>query len=159
MKTDFGKEIFFDGKDGLVQDDWNIYWSGQNKTSGKIYDVFADFYRNNIIRPALNHFIFKHFTKSSSILHARCGSGKVDTDIVKSYNVTALDISYTALQIYDSVNPQRSRLVQASIFETPFESNSFDGIYNLGVIEQLFYTRELSCLFHYQNISTFHFSP
>ena len=135
MRTDFGKEIIFDGRDRIVQEDWNVYWSSQNKTSGKIYDGFADFYRNNIIRPALNHFVFKHFDKNTTILHAGCGSGKVDTDIVNLYNLTALDISYSALQIYESVNPQKARLVQASIFATPFGDNSFDGIYNLGVME------------------------
>ena len=135
MKTDFGKELIFEGKDKLVQEDWNIYWSGQDKTSGKIYDKFAEFYRDNIIKPALNHFIFKHIPPSGSILHAGCGSGQVDTDIVNSYKVTALDISYNALKIYESVNPQKARLVQASIFATPFENNAFDGIYNLGVME------------------------
>jgi len=129
------KEIIFTGKDREVQEDWNIYWSNQNKTTSQVYDKFADFYRNNIIRPALNYFIFKHFSRKSEILHAGCGSGKVDTDIVDLYKVTALDISYTALQIYESVNPKKAKLIQASIFETPFENESFDGIYNLGVME------------------------
>lgn len=130
----FGEKIFA-GKDREVQEDWNIYWSNQNKASSKIYDVFANFYRNNIIRPALNHFVNKHFEPKSNILHAGCGSGKVDTDIVDLYHVTALDISYTALQIYEQVNPQKATLIQASIFEMPFENESFDGIYNLGVME------------------------
>ncbi|MBC7389800.1 MAG: class I SAM-dependent methyltransferase, partial [Opitutaceae bacterium] len=129
------KEIIFTGKDKEVQDDWNIYWSNQNKTTGRIYDKFADFYRNNIIRPALNFFIFKYFKTNTEILHAGCGSGKVDTDIVDLYKVTALDISLPALHIYESVNPKKAKLIQASIFELPFENESFDGIYNLGVME------------------------
>ncbi len=129
------KEIFFDGKDKVVQEDWDIYWSEQDKASNKTYDVFANFYRNNIIKRALNHFIFKHFTKGQTLLHAGCGSGKVDTDIVNNYQVTALDISYTALRIYDSVNQQKAKIVQASIFEMPFDNETFDGVYDLGVVE------------------------
>ncbi len=128
-------ERFFEGKEGEVQKDWDIYWSAKNKTSNKIYEVFADFYRNYIIKPALNHFIYKHLQKNTSLLHAGCGSGKVDTDIVNNYQVTALDISYPALQIYDRVNQQKAEIIQASIFDMPFEDGTFEGIYNLGVME------------------------
>jgi ubiquinone/menaquinone biosynthesis C-methylase UbiE len=125
----------FEGKEGEVQEDWDVYWSNQNKTSNKVYDVFADFYRNNIIKRALNYFLNKHFDLGAKVLHAGCGSGKVDKDVVNKYQITALDISYPALKIYDSVNHQKAELVQASIFEMPFSNDSFDGIYNLGVME------------------------
>jgi ubiquinone/menaquinone biosynthesis C-methylase UbiE len=133
LSEEFNKT--FEGKDKEVQQDWDIYWSEQDKTSNKTYDVFANFYRNNIIKRGLNYFIFRHFTKGQKLLHAGCGSGKVDTDIVDNYEVTALDISYPALKIYDSVNKQKAKIIQASIFDMPFEDNSFDGIYNLGVLE------------------------
>lgn len=135
MKNNSDKEKIFLGKDRDTQQDWDIYWGKQDKSSNKTYDKFADFYRNNIIKKALNHFIFKHFEKGAKLLHAGCGSGKVDTDIVNNYKVTALDISYPALKIYDSVNQHKSELVQASIFEMPFADNTFDGLYNLGVLE------------------------
>ncbi len=134
-KVNDKKEIVFEGKDRAVQQDWDVYWSEQDKASNKTYDVFANFYRNNIIKRGLNYFIFKHFTKGQTLLHAGCGSGKVDTDVVNNYQVTALDISYPALKIYDAVNQHKAKIVQASIFEMPFEDESFDGIYNLGVIE------------------------
>jgi ubiquinone/menaquinone biosynthesis C-methylase UbiE len=128
-------EKIFEGKEREVQEDWDIYWSKQNKTSNKLYEVFANFYRNQIIKPALNHFIFKHFEKDTNLLHAGCGSGKVDADLVNAYKITALDISYPALQIYDKVNKGKASLVQASIFQLPFPENHFNGVYNLGVME------------------------
>lgn len=134
-KLNAENEIVFVGKDRNVQQDWDVYWSAQDKSSNKTYDVFANFYRNHIIKRALNYFIFKHFPNGQTLLHAGCGSGKVDTDIVNNYKVTALDISFPALKIYDSVNQQKATLVQASIFEMPFEDNLFDGIYDLGVME------------------------
>jgi ubiquinone/menaquinone biosynthesis C-methylase UbiE len=125
----------FEGKEQAIQADWDVYWSAKSKTSNKIYEVFANFYRNQIIKPALNYFIKKHFAPQQQLLHAGCGSGKVDTDLVAQFQVTALDISYPALQIYEAVNPGKASLVQASIFELPFEEATFDGIYNLGVME------------------------
>lgn len=135
MKNKLEDEIIFEGKDRNVQQDWDVYWSEQEKTSNKVYEIFANFYRNNIIKRALNYFIFKHFTKGQTLLHAGCGSGKVDTDIVDNFNVTALDISLPALKIYDSVNQHKAKIVQASIFKMPFADETFDGIYDLGVIE------------------------
>jgi ubiquinone/menaquinone biosynthesis C-methylase UbiE len=129
------EEIKFTGKDESVQNEWNIYWSKKSKTSNKIFEIFANFYRNYIIKPALNHFIIKHFAAKSNLLHAGCGSGKVDTDLVNLFDITALDISLPALHIYKSVNNDKASTVQASIFNIPFNDNSFDGIYNLGVME------------------------
>jgi len=125
----------FQGKELVVQEDWDIYWDNKGQPSNRIYDLFANFYRNNIIKPALNFFITKHFTRKSKILHAGCGSGKVDQDLVSLFQITALDISYPALKIYNQVNPNKAQLIQASIFALPFEEGSFDGIYNLGVME------------------------
>jgi ubiquinone/menaquinone biosynthesis C-methylase UbiE len=128
-------ELLFEGKEREIQQEWDVYWSAKNEASSKIYEIFADFYRNTIIKPTLNHFIYQFLPKGSSVLHAGCGSGKVDQDIVFSYNVTALDISYLALQIYDRINLQKALLIQASIFDMPFENDSFEGVYNLGVME------------------------
>ena len=145
-------EIRFGGNDESVQKDWDIYWSKQSKTSNKIYEVFANFYRNRIIKPALNHFITKHCVKGIKLLHAGCGSGKVDTDLVNWYQVTALDISYPALRIYDQVNGGKADLVQASIFDMPFEDNSFDGIYNLGVMEHFTEEEIIKILLEFKRI-------
>jgi ubiquinone/menaquinone biosynthesis C-methylase UbiE len=125
----------FEGKEAAVQADWDVYWSSQQKVSNKVYEVFADFYRNRIIKPALNHFIYRHFPSSSTLLHAGCGSGKVDMDVIQRYHITALDISAAALKIYKEVHPQQVNLVQASIFQIPMEDGQYDGIYNLGVME------------------------
>ena len=66
-KVNDKKEIVFEGKDRAVQQDWDVYWSEQDKASNKTYDVFANFYRNNIIKRGLNYFIFKHFTKGQNL--------------------------------------------------------------------------------------------
>src|SRR5205823_3694072 len=49
--------------------------------------------------------------------------------------ITAVDISTEALRIYSRNNPQASELKHASIFDLPTANESFDGVYNLGVVE------------------------
>lgn len=59
----------------------------------------------------------------------------MDTDINKYASITALDISKDALRLYQSFNGKSSQTVHGSILDIPLEENSFDGIYNLGVLE------------------------
>ncbi len=122
--------------DGHDQEaEWEEYWSAQEKNKKRMYDVIAVFYRKYIIKPALNHFIKTTFAPGSSILHAGCGAGQVDTDVVRWAKVTALDISPKALERYRALHGDQVTLKHGSIFELPFEDDSFDGIYNLGVME------------------------
>ena len=115
---------------------WDEYWK-QNKKKPilLVYDLVASFYRKFIIRPALNHIIFKYFNSESNLLHAGCGGGQVDVDICENINITALDISSIALSQYKKTNPNVEKLNHGSIFSIPVIDSSFDGIYNLGVME------------------------
>lgn len=122
-------------KEEEIKKDWDTYWSAQENSSNAVYDVFANFYRNHIIKPYLDHFLKKHLKKGQKVLHAGCGSGKVDANIVDYLTITALDISPPALEIYKSVNKNKAQVVEGNIFSLPFENESFEGIYNLGVIE------------------------
>jgi dolichol-phosphate mannosyltransferase len=116
--------------------DWNSYWSGkENKPTLLVYDLIAAFYRKFIIKPSLNRFIFGNFAADSRLLHAGCGSGQVDRDIGEKIGISALDISPAALSIYKKANKNYRELILGSIFDMPVEDGSFDGIYNLGVME------------------------
>ena len=87
---------------------WDEYWS--KKKSKKIYDFIAYYYRNLLIRPSLDYHINKFFKKKSLILHAGCGGGQVDENIIKIINIHALDISPNALKVYENNNPKVSKL-------------------------------------------------
>ena len=69
------------------------------------------------------------------MLHAGCGGGQVDVDISENINITALDISSIALNQYTKNNPNVKKIMHGSIFSVPVPDCSFDGIYNLGVME------------------------
>jgi ubiquinone/menaquinone biosynthesis C-methylase UbiE len=46
-----------------------------------------------------------------------------------------IDISMEALSLYKKVNKDACELIHGSLFDIPRENESFDGIYNLGVLE------------------------
>ncbi len=122
-------------KDKIIEQDWDAYWGSKNKRTSATYDFLAGIYRRLIVKNILNHFVFKYFPKGAKVLHAGCGSGQVDVDIAKHIDITALDISNNALIIYKQVHGDKCKTVQGNIFSLPFPDESFDGVYNLGVLE------------------------
>ena len=114
---------------------WGGYWSEKTKPTLLVYDLIAAFYRKFIIKSSLNHFILKYFDADARLLHAGCGSGQVDRDIGAKIRISALDISTQALTIYKKANKRYRELIHGSIFAIPVDSATFDGIYNLGVME------------------------
>lgn len=114
---------------------WEQYWAEKSKAGGVVYDAIATVYRNLVIKRRLNRFIRKHFPPGSQMLHTGCGSGQVDRDLGREMAITALDISAPALRLYRKSNPHAKALKHASIFSLPFADESFDGVYNLGVVE------------------------
>src|ERR1035437_6228521 len=86
---------------------WDHYWS--SKKTRILYDIIAEIYRRVLIRPSLNHFIKKSFKPGDVVLHAGCGSGQVDANITKYIQISALDISPNALEIYKKENGPQAK--------------------------------------------------
>ena len=118
-----------------TREEWDIYWKGQEHSGKWLYDLIAAFYRRFIIRPAVNHFLSKHFAEKAHVLHAGCGSGAVDTDMAKKLKITALDLSPAGLTEYARFHPGHEDFILGSIFEIPAEPGTYNGIFNLGVME------------------------
>lgn len=100
-----------------------------------LYDLIAVSYRRFIIKRSLNHFAHHCFLPDSQILHAGCGSGEVDADIRRDFDISALDFSVPALSIYRKHHGDGARLLHGSIFDIPVSAGTYQGIYNLGVME------------------------
>jgi dolichol-phosphate mannosyltransferase len=121
---------------GLIDpQNWDSYWNDKSDTGGAIYETIAGIYRRGVIKPNLDAAIRGTFPVGSSLLHAGCGSGQVDTDLQREMRITALDISPGALRRYSRNNPNAVEVKHGSIFDLPFANSSFDGVYNLGVVE------------------------
>jgi ubiquinone/menaquinone biosynthesis C-methylase UbiE len=114
---------------------WDRYWGGDVLRGRRfLYNLAASFYRRFLIKPSLNHFVKKYFKKRSQILHAGCGGGEVDDNIRNFVSITALDFSQKALEKYKRKN-RTNKLICGDIRSIPLKTSSFDGIYNLGVME------------------------
>jgi dolichol-phosphate mannosyltransferase len=121
---------------GLVDSQsWNDYWNKKNVSSTAAYDLVATVYRNAIIRRRLEATIQREFGTGAKLLHAGCGSGQVDARLHEHARITAVDISSSALDLYRSYNPPADDVRHANILDLPFAAGSFDGAYNLGVVE------------------------
>ena len=114
---------------------WDDYWVKKNQPTLLVYDLIATFYRKFIIKRALNLYTQKYFHTGANILHAGCGSGQVDVDIRDNFRITALDISRAALKIYHKINKTHVEFLHGSIMAIPTPDDSYDGVYNLGVME------------------------
>lgn len=114
---------------------WDTYWRRKQRKSTLTYEAIAATYRNLVIKRRLNSVIRDEFAEGSSLLHAGCGSGQVDVDLHGYARITAVDISVPALEIYSKENPEASAIRHASVFNLPFPDGTFDGAYNLGVVE------------------------
>jgi len=114
---------------------WDTYWTVKSGGIVLFYGLIAGLYRRAIIKRNLNRVIQREFTPNSSLLHAGCGSGQVDADIRHLMHLTALDISPAALRLYRRNNPVAVEVSHGSIFNLPFPDASFDGVYNLGLMD------------------------
>lgn len=117
---------------------WEKYWEGDILRGKRfLYDLVASFYRQYLIKPSLNCFVKTYFRKNSKILHAGCGGGEVDMDIRSFVKIIALDFSQNALNKYNSRygKKKKIKIVLGDVRSLPFRGSSFDGIYNLGVME------------------------
>jgi len=115
--------------------DWNAYWEQKEAPSTIAYELVAAVYRKTFIQRRLNHWIRRTFAPGAKLLHAGCGSGQVDRDVQGEVRITAVDISVAALDLYQCNNPRAAEVRHASIFALPFAAESFDGYYNMGVLE------------------------
>jgi len=125
---------------------WDAYWEDSGYRGKWLYDGIAACYRQFIIRPALNYFVFRYFPSRVCVLHAGCGSGQVDVQISKAMHLTAIDISGTALRKYALCHQTPVNLLQGTIDRLPILDRSYDAIFNLGVMEH-FKTAELERIF------------
>lgn len=122
---------------------WNRYWEGKGIKSKRFaYDFVASFYRRYLIKPCLNHFTGKYFKKNGSVLHAGCGGGEIDLDAQKNFKITALDFSPNAIKKYEKLYRGKSVIVKGDVRSLKFKNNTFDGIYNSGVLEH-FYEKDI----------------
>jgi dolichol-phosphate mannosyltransferase len=120
----------------LMRELWDNYWGSKGRNVERsTYDIIASFYRNHLIKPTLNHFIRGTFPPHAELIHAGCGGGEVDKDVVRYAKVTAVDISPNAIAKYRANHGAYAECMIMDIFNLSRIGPRFDGLYNLGVME------------------------
>ena len=114
---------------------WDRYWLGKSDGGSGIYQMIAAFYREFIIKPSLDRFLNQTFSSGATLLHAGCGGGHMDFQIIERFNLTALDISPVALDQYTALHGRGAELINGDLFQMPVDDASFAGLFNLGVME------------------------
>lgn len=112
------------------------------KSFGEEWDRFNDFSDHEIDRIGNEYFDIvsdKHLNKNSYVLDVGCGSGRWSRFISKKVHfVEAIDPSSA---VVNAVNMTGScgnvRVTQASVDYIPFENNSFDFVFSLGVLHHI----------------------
>jgi len=136
-----------------LRDEWDAYWAGRRhvRAERSMYDVGAQFYRRYLIEPLLTSVLTREFKPGTKLLHAGCGGGEVDRRVVSDFQVTALDISPNALELYRSRHPGVEAVIK-NIFDLSDLSARFDGIYNLGVMEHFSPQEIIEILKQFNNV-------
>lgn len=117
---------------------WDEYWRDSAHDRG-LFAIIAKLYRRFLISPSLRHHFRKYFRDDPGriYLHAGCGSAESDRLIgFTSSSFVLMDLSFEALRIAErNSTVPNVKLVCGDIFHPPFRRNTFDGIWNLGVLE------------------------
>lgn len=122
---------------GAAESAWDRYWGGGPREGAMdlLFEVCATLFRTAFNKPFLERILARFFRPGEKVLHAGCGSGQVDQQVRLWLDLWACDLSKDAVRMYAQVNWPRAQVVQADLFQLPFEDASFDGVYNLGVME------------------------
>ncbi len=117
--------------------DWDRYWGGEpvERASDILFEVLATWFRWIWIRPFLERVMWRTFSRGDRVLHAGCGSGQVDQKLKYWLKIVACDFSPEALRMYSQVNSPHSHCEWGDILSLDYPADSFDGVYNLGVME------------------------
>jgi len=119
------------------REDWNSYWRQQESVT-KAYGRIADIYRRFIIPRSLKFTLRNVVLPGSTLLHAGAGSGEIDIKLIDDWNVVSVDFSQQAVTEHNeryAKNRQIDLISQADLFSLPFRDETFEAVFNLGVME------------------------
>ncbi|HMO17693.1 MAG TPA: glycosyltransferase [Oligoflexia bacterium] len=123
------------GNESIKDCVWDSYWNSEISFISLFYTLVANLYRKFIIKPSFEKDMLHFLKRGSCILHAGCGSGYLDSKISREFSISAIDYSLRAIEIYAFNNRLVKDISVGSILDMPYESESFDAVYNLGVME------------------------
>ncbi len=139
----------------ISQREWDSYWEQQSSVT-KAYGKIASIYRKFIIPRSLIKTLNLKLEPNSRLLHAGAGGGEVDSALATSWNLYSIDYSFRATIQHREVHHKNGRedlVSQADIFNLPFSNNTFDAVFNLGVMEHFSDAEIVSALKEFSRVT------
>ena len=139
----------------ISQREWDSYWEQQSSVT-KTYGKIASIYRKFIIPRSLIKTLNLKLEPNSRLLHAGAGGGEVDSALATSWNLYSIDYSFRATIQHREVHHKNGRedlVSQADIFNLPFSNNTFDAVFNLGVMEHFSDAEIVSALKEFSRVT------
>lgn len=134
-----GKSIASVEMDDIVAHE-ESHWSAifaKEKLVLKDADYTSEWWRNYYSE--ITNYLNSLLPKKAKILEAGSGSGKATLLLGNQYERTLLDISQTALEfarfLAKKFRQNRINFIKGNIFDMKFENQSFDLVWNIGVVE------------------------
>ena len=112
---------------------WTEHWSDSNQHS--ISQRFFSFYRKAVFARAVAYFVDRYLSGEGLLVEAGSGTSETSMSIPKlkgARTLVALDLILTVLE---RCHPVMDVRICGDIFSLPFQNNSLDGIWNVGVME------------------------
>jgi SAM-dependent methyltransferase len=115
------------------QQAWSEHWSNDRQRS--IAQRFFSFYRKAVFARTVRYFTGRYFPAQGLFLEAGSGTSETSLRIDKGGNrrkLIAVDIVPSVLK---GCHPAMDCRVCGDLFQLPFQDDSVDGIWNVGVME------------------------
>ena len=117
----------------LEETQWTEHWSPANQKL--VSQRFFSFYRQAVFARAVAHFVDRYLPRRGVLVEAGCGTAETSALIRKmdgSRTLVALDL---IPEVLERCHPVMDVRVCGDIFSLPFQDDSIDGIWNVGVME------------------------
>ena len=114
-----------------TNEEWNKQWQKLDKS---LFGQICSLHRKLFISRFVAHLAEKYFPKQGIFVEAGCGTCESSARI-REYERKLIPLDYSEYILKADLPSKYSKPIVADIREMPFEDDSIDGIWNLGVME------------------------
>lgn len=112
---------------------WTEHWSADNQQI--VSQRFFSFYRKAVFARAVAYFVDRYLPRAGLLVEAGCGTAETSMLIEKRGNARTLVAVDLIRPVLEHCHPIMDVRLCGDIFALPFQDNSIDGLWNVGVME------------------------
>jgi SAM-dependent methyltransferase len=112
---------------------WTEHWSDSNQHSTS--QRFFSFYRKAVFAGAVAYFVDRYLAGEGLLVEAGSGTSETSMNISKRNGARTLVALDLIRPVLERCHPVIDVRICGDIFALPFQNNSLDGIWNVGVME------------------------